>query len=251
MGYSSCASAVWLCFQSLRSIVPHTVSPTSRWIPRSIDGKNRPGNAPYDRCTICCYKTNQSCSVGPENTATDKGAADEPGGTPKTRMEECCRPPKVSPSFRWPRVRTRVLSHMSKLMMGGVGLYTLGCTGFGCVDPLQSIALRRRTAQTHRNRTNWYVSDPMGLLLEVKLTPTMGRLPFRFDGSPLHQSGATLVSSQVDPVTGVLTIRLLPAGTTNIGVFLGATCQGASRASFDLSITPSMAPKVGDVVVVR
>ncbi|MFO0657042.1 MAG: hypothetical protein U0787_18445 [Polyangia bacterium] len=171
--------------------------------------------------------------------------------TPKTRMEEVLpTPEKVSPHSDGRGVRTRVLSHMSKLMMGGVGLYTLGCTGFGCVDPLPDPS-RCVDEQRKLTATGQYVSDPMGLLLEVKLTPTAGPSSIRFDSSSSSPSGATLVSSQVDAVTGVLTMRLLPTGTTNIGVFLGATCQGASRGWFDLSITPSMAPKVGDVVVVQ
>ena len=57
--------------------------------------------------------------------------------TPKTRLEEILpTPEKVSQGGEGRCVRSRVVSHMQKLMMGGVGLYTMGCTGFGVVDPL-------------------------------------------------------------------------------------------------------------------
>ncbi len=170
--------------------------------------------------------------------------------TPKTRLEEILpTPEKVSQGGEGRCVRSRVVSHMQKLMMGGVGLYTMGCTGFGVVDPLPDPS-RCVDEQGKLGAVGKYVTDPKGAVLEITLTPTAGAGSIKFSSSSRPSSNlAEILSSQIDAVTGVLTMRVLTTGTSQVSIWTSAECLG-TYGSFTIRFVPPASPKVGDTVAI-
>lgn len=170
---------------------------------------------------------------------------------PKRRLEEILPTPvRLGESLPGPGAspRARVVSHFRKLAMGTVGLATMGCTGFGVVDPIPPPSRCTALPQPPQ-ATAQYINNGGSLAIQLALTPSGVAGDTKFQAGT-SASGANKISETLDPNSGVLTLQLLPTSpTADIQIYVQATCQG-SYGSFVLMLKASAGAKAGDPVTV-
>ena len=169
---------------------------------------------------------------------------------PKRRLEEILPTPvrMDGKSAAGPSPRTRVVSHFRKLAMGTVGLATLGCTGFGVVDPIPPPSRCPQLPQPPK-ATAQYITNAGSLAIQLTFTPSGIAGDTKFQAGATV-SGANKLNENLDQGTGVLTLQLAPSTpTADIQIIVQSNCQGTYGA-FTLMLKASASAKAGDPVTV-